>query len=96
MLTFNLECTIAFGAAPLTCAARNRDNEDEGDVVSLSYQVTAGDSGFDNIDGVAVERSESDDSETSSVSIGHAFRLVVSFLTECVLQTNHKRYRKRT
>ena len=73
MLTFNLECTIAFGAAPLTCAARNRDNEDEGDVVSLSYQVTAGDSDFDNIDGAAVERSESDDSETSS--IGHAFRL---------------------
>ena len=75
MLTFNLECTIAFGEAPLTCAARNRDSDDEGDVVSLSYQVTAGDSGFDNIDGVAVERSESDDDKASS-SIGTTVSLV--------------------
>ena len=84
-LLFHLDCSIAFGTAPVSCNARNiRTRNNEGQAVSVSYDVNVGDKDIEVIDGIAVERTDTepeaaDETDSSSKNISISFILLLSY-----------------
>ena len=85
-LLFHLDCSIAFGTAPVSCNARSiQTRNNEGQAVSVSYDVNVGDKDIEVIDGIAVERTDTepeagaDETDSSSKNISISFILLLSY-----------------